>query len=102
MKNRRSIFSFVAAAIGAAAVSSNANATASAPMWQTGNAVNNQCPVCGFMNPAMIIKSAGHPVSGTRTFVRMNSKDVAPQGHVENLTRCVRCNAAFFQDVIEN
>lgn len=101
MKNRRSMFSFVAAALGAAAVTTNAKASTGEPAWQTGNAVNNQCPVCGFLNPAMIAKASGEPTTGVRTFVRMKSKDVSQKGQTENLTRCLRCNAAFFQDVVQ-
>jgi len=47
--------------------------------WFSGKARNNQCPVCGTLAPAF------HRTSTTRIGDQV-------------LTRCLRCNAGFWQD----
>lgn len=72
--------------------------------WFSGKAMNNQCPICGSMAP---------PVYKWRDYsaTRKNCTPVLDQAVVicdappllesEQLTRCRRCNCAFWQDAEE-
>ena len=50
--------------------------------------LNNQCPVCGMMEPPF----------DTKTLVRVMVDYSNPPKTSEILTRCKRCNNAFWQD----
>ena len=72
---------------------------ASAIAWRTGQALNNQCPVCGTMADAYIVANAGHLIQCTHP--KPGQVCVAPsRGQVPNwrTVRCQRCNARFDQD----
>lgn len=61
-------------------------------------ALRDQCPVCGtmaekYVNPSECLKvSANGTINASNVF--------APCGPKERMTRCKRCNAAFWQDAI--
>lgn len=63
------------------------------PAWRDGKALPNQCPTCGTMAKSVSFDDIDHLVC------------VADHGSVpcartvtSQLTRCLRCNAAFWQD----
>ena len=57
-------------------------------------ALNNQCPVCGTM--AKPYRRMGMSLTGT---VRIDPPGDMPK---HNLARCLRCNAAFWQNSEDN
>ena len=67
--------------------------------WRTGSAVNNQCPVCEWMaEPLARVKtgwSSCKPTGDGQT-ATCEPNYMDPQS--PQLTRCLRCNAAFLRD----
>jgi hypothetical protein len=69
--------------------------------WQSGPAVNNQCPVCGTMAEPYVMQNAGHlipcshPKPGQICVAPVRAKP--PESRT---VRCQRCNARFDQDGI--
>jgi hypothetical protein len=72
--------------------------------WEAYRPNNNQCPVCGTMAPRYhptIHKHDGYqPVPGVPYVVEeINGRDELVAGATQ-ITRCARCNAAFWQDAV--
>lgn len=70
------------------------------PQWtmevspEAGKPKNNRCPVCGTMAPPRkILKAQCNPAGAT-----VGIPEWPSCGEGQNLTRCKRCNAAFWQD----
>lgn len=66
-------------------------ATLMVPEWVYGKARNNECPSCGTMAAPY-----SNPDKGGMACVGLNGD--MPCGPPSIITRCNRCNAAFWQD----
>jgi hypothetical protein len=76
-----------------------ARAQQSEPAWRSGSALNNQCPQCGSMADPYRPHDAGHLIDCSHP--KPGQVCVAPVRAVQpsfRVTRCQRCNDAFFQD----
>ena len=76
---------------------------ADAPLrLKPGKALNNQCPVCGTMaKPYKANPPCGTFFDKQGNLKSYNSQVICGDDYKtspENLTRCLRCNAAFWQD----
>lgn len=60
------------------------------PYWKRGRAMNNQCPVCGLL--------AADPPKDERHVVFANNRGDVVSSSNPQIVRCLRCNAAFWQD----
>ena len=73
----------------------------SAIAWRVGEALNNQCPVCGTMAEPYVMANAGHLIPCSHP--KPGQACVAPvPGTVPaaRTVRCKRCNVRFDQDGI--
>jgi hypothetical protein len=76
--------------------------------WELGHPLNNQCPVCGqmadpFIRPTSPVTTYLQDADGNLltdsngNFIAVNERQ-EPYGPTQNITRCARCNTAFYQD----
>lgn len=76
------------------------------PSWAAGKVMAGQCPVCGlvavpFVRPTRETGSIlipCDPPAPKDSNIACMERHVEPYGPTEQLTRCQRCNCAFFQD----
>lgn len=81
------------------ALSGNASLRNGKLSWCSSRALNDQCPVCGTM-----AEKYHRTISGDCSSARMVDRiTVCPPPTIdptERVTRCKRCNAAFWQDAV--
>jgi hypothetical protein len=63
------------------------------PAWKGGVALNNQCPVCETLADQRVFEDMEHHVC-----IADHGSMPCPLTVTSMITRCRRCNAAFFQD----
>lgn len=73
--------------------------------WMMGNAkvMRDQCPVCGTLAPPYRCQPPCGTYFDNQGTLRALSISITcspDQGRTINLTRCLRCNNAFFQDAV--
>jgi nucleoside diphosphate kinase len=71
------------------------------PAWESGQALNNQCPVCGttaepYVRPTETVAEDYQTTDDGRV-IAINPHE-EPYGPKEQSIRCTRCNVAFYQD----
>jgi hypothetical protein len=73
--------------------------------WSDKSPVNNQCPLCGTMaeeyhrpTAAGWLNNCHHESGDPADVVTCDPVKDVPYGELERVTRCKRCNNAFFQE----